>query len=324
METPTKMPTIAILDDLPSHMPSLFQLDDFAILVLMCSTLSLTVRDTFQSQNSSNIPPWDCRSNFAHIGSMMMTFESIHTPGCDDLGTYISDRFGTYEGFDRQRVGHFIWARAVYHLCGCLLYHPANIRRHRKTQAHFFPAIFARELLDRCREHAVQLTNILEILRAVGCCARGSFLGYAATCATSVHLIYAHSLTPHVATQAKLCSDMCLSFLEHLPIRWPNHNMMAVSLKTFNIDEQSARVLVDPSPTALQVEIDQAQIEQVWDIIDYAWLTDQARQSQVALSPFPSGLGAQFNDWTTFLDNPMMENDEPSIYTSQADTMREK
>lgn len=321
METPTKMPTIALFEDLPSNIPALMQLDDFAILVLMCSTLSLTVRDTFQ-KSLSTIPPWDHRSNFSQISSMMMTFESIHLAGSDDLGAYVSNRFGTYEGFDRQRVGHFIWARAVYHLCGCLLYHPVNLRRYRKAHCPYFPTTFARELLDRCREHAIQLTNILETLRAVGCCARGSFLGYVGTCAVSVHLIFALSPNPQIATQAKLCSDMCLGFLEHLPVRWPNHGLMAASLKSFSIDAKSAHLLMDPSPTAVESEIDSAQIEQLWDIIDYGWLTDRTRHSQAALSPFASGLSAQIPDWTTFLDSHMGENEVPSFYMTQADLTR--
>jgi hypothetical protein len=127
----------------------------------------------------------------------------------------------------------------------------------------------------------------------------------------------------HIATQAQLCLDMCLSFLEHLPVRWPNHGMMASSLRAFDIDAQSARLLIDPSPAAVEVEIDTAKIEQVWDIIDYGWLTDQARQGQTTLSPVPSGLDTQVSDWTAFLDSQMVENHVSSFYMTQPDLMRE-
>jgi hypothetical protein len=99
--------------------------------------------------------------------------------------------------------------------------------------------------------------------------------------------------------------------------------MMASSLKAFNIDPQSARLLIDPSPAAVEVEIDTAQIEQVWDIIDYGWLTDRSRQGQTTPSPFPSGLDTQVSDWTAFLDSQMVENDASSFYMTQTDLMTE-
>ncbi|KAK9438397.1 hypothetical protein VB005_07957 [Metarhizium brunneum] len=321
METPTKLPTIALVKDLPSNMAELVRLDDFAILVLMCSALSLTVRETFQ-QNASKIPPWDCRSNFAQISSILMTFENIHTTGADHLGPYISARFGTYEGFDRQRVGHFIWARAVYHLCGSLLCHPVSLRRYRKSQGASFPTTFARELLDRCREHATQLSNMLETLRSAGCCARGSFLGYVATCAASVHHIFALSPTPHIAARANACLEMCLGFLEHLPARWPNYGMMATSLRALSIDGRSARLLIDSSPAAVEEDIDPVEIEHLWNSIDYGWMTDRARQSETASSLSPPGLDVQIGDWTTFLDGQMGDNDMSSFYVTQAELMR--
>ncbi len=318
MEMDTDMPSIALVQDLPSNRSALLKLDHFALLVLICSTLSLTVRDTFQ-ETPSTVPPWDCRSKFAEISSLIMSFENTLTAGSDDLEAYITSRFSTYEGFDRQRVGHFVWTRAVYHLCGSLLYHPVNLRRHRIAQGHDFPKTFARELLDRCKEHASQLSNILQTLRATGCCARGSFLGYVGTCAISIHQIYAHSPDSHVATQAKLCSDMCLSFLEHVPVRWPNHGMMAASLKAFNMDAERARLLIDPSPHVVDVEIESAHIEQLWNIIDYGWLTDPAHQNYASPSPFSYGLDAQIVDWTSFLDSQMGEDGISSTCMTQPD-----
>lgn len=300
METPEKTPTLAVFQDLPSSAPVIRQLDHFAILVLMCSMLGLAVRDTFQ-QKPVALPAWDCRSDFAKIGSIIMSFESMHATSADGLGAYIADRFGTYEGFDRQRVGHFIWARGVYHLCGCMLYHPVNMHRHRQTHGADFPATFTRECLGRCQEHAAQLTNILQTLQTMGCCARGSFLGYLAACAASIHQLYIYSPNQDVAARAVASSGTCLGVLEQGPVCWPNHNLMAAALKDLDTDPRLARLLIDPSQVVVDAEADAAQIDGLWQVIDYGVLSDSKRKSPGLLPAFPSSLGPGM-DWAFFED----------------------
>lgn len=291
--------TLSAFQGLPSDVTIIKGLDHFAILVVMCATLDLTVRETFQ-RNSTTPPSWDCRSNFAKIGSIIMSCESMHAAGANQLSLYLGDKFGTYDGFDRQRAGHFIWARGVYHLCGCMLYHPVNLHRHRQTHGRDFPSTFAREALDRCQVHAAQLTDILQTLQTTGCCARGSFLGYLAACAASVHQLYIHSPNQETATQAAVASGTCFAFLEHQPIFWPNYSFMASALRDCDIDARLARILIDPSELVLGSEADSLQLDALGHIIDYGWLSDAGRMSSAIVPPFPSDIGADLGDWIFF------------------------
>lgn len=307
METPEDMMTLSAFQGFFSDVTLLKKLDHFAILVVMCATLDLTVREIFQQNLSSTPPAWDCRSNFARIVSIMMSCESMHAIGANQLGTYLADTFGTYEGYDRQRVGHFIWARGVYHLCGTMLYHPVNLRRHRQFHGQDFPSTFAREALDRCQVHAAQLTSILQTLQSTGCCARGSFLGYFAACAASVHQLYIYSSNQDVATQAAVSSGICFGFLEQRPVLWHNYSLMASALRECSIDTRLTRVLINPSEVVVESEADSAQLECLWRIIDYGWLSDAGRRGSTPIPPYPSDIGADIGDWV-FFDNQMGDN----------------
>jgi hypothetical protein len=102
------MPTLAALRNL-SNYESWSWIDGFAWLVVMCSLMSQCMKTFLQSDNAS-VPIWDNQNDFSKASSFMMSFEAMHTAGASQLETYISEQFGTYEGYDRQRVGHFVWA----------------------------------------------------------------------------------------------------------------------------------------------------------------------------------------------------------------------
>lgn len=302
MEAPSDAPTLALMREIPGNLQALKDLDNFAILVLMCSTLGMTVRDTFQ-QDQAKIPCWDCRSNFAQISSLMMSFEAIHTNGSGSLDMHIVEKFGTHEGYNRQRVGHFIWARGVYHLYGCLLYHPVNLYGSRLAHGSDFPLSFAKECLDRCSRHAAHLTGMLQTVLTTDCCARGSFLGYMATCASSIHKIYIHSPDQAVSSKAKTSLDVCQRFLEHQPIRWVNYTMMATAVREFDIDPTLARVLIDPLYVATEFRAEPSQLDAIWNIIDYGLLTevdDKKQRGSVGLSPLSAALEPVINRWSVY------------------------
>lgn len=225
MEAPGQMPTLAVLKELPD-LSSCKTVDHFATLVLMSSTLGRTVRCSLQRTSSKPLPPWDCRSDFAKINSILFSFENLQTAEAHQLPTVIATRFATYEGHDRQKVGPFIWSRGVYHLCGCLLNHPLLLASYRQRHRADMPATFAKETLLRGQQHAAHLTALLDTVQTQRCCARGSFLGYLATVALSIHRLYQHSPDAADRARANALSQTCLDFLEQPPSCWKNYHRM--------------------------------------------------------------------------------------------------
>lgn len=201
------------------------RLDGFAVLVIMCSLMNICMKSLLQDLRPT-MPCWDHRSDLSKTSSILMSFESMHSTGEVDLNAYICETFGTYEGYDRQRAGHFVWARGQYNICGVMLYHPFTLYKHRQACDPNFPPTFAREILSRCCHHLSQLTQVLQVVQSSGCCARGSFLGYFAASAAFLHKMFMHSDKEEVATQAKQSLQTCMSFLEQPPICWPNYHSM--------------------------------------------------------------------------------------------------
>ncbi|CZT24275.1 uncharacterized protein RCC_09995 [Ramularia collo-cygni] len=284
-------PTLAILQT-PWQSDSIQHMG-FSVLILMTSLLGRTV--TYTSRNeTANVPCWDPRSGFAEISSILMSFESMYGAVSGDLTKHINDLYGTYEGYDRQRVGHFIWSRALYHFCGAMLYRPHHLYKHRRNWKNNFPDSFARGALDQCRHHIAQITNVLETVRKTGCCARGSSLGYIASCAASMHKIFLHSPDETIASQAACGLDTCLQFLQQPPLAWPNYSMMIKAVKEFDLDHELAKHLVDPQlPPSIHIE--KSQLEKLQSMLDYAWLSDRSRGIDTA--PTTAGSVGDQGDW---------------------------
>jgi hypothetical protein len=218
------MPALAALRD-HSNFESRSRIDGFAGLVMMCS-LMIRCMKTFFRGDKVTVPIWDHSSDFSRTSSLLMSFETMHTAGEHQLDTYIAEQFGTYEGYDRQRAGHFVWARGIYHLCGVLLYHPLTLYRDRHACVLGFPPTFASETLSRYQNHLTGMTDIIKTVQSTGCCARGSFLGYLAAVAAFFHKTSTCSTNEEKSSRGKESLDACLNFLEQTPVYWPNHRTM--------------------------------------------------------------------------------------------------
>ncbi|KAK3653873.1 hypothetical protein LTR56_004283 [Elasticomyces elasticus] len=242
-----------------------------------------------------------------------MSFESMHTSGEADLKAYIKDSFGTYEGFDRQKVGHFVWARGMYHLCGLMLYHPLTLYRHRLAYGQGFPTTFAREIMSRCRNHLARLTDLLAMVLSTGCCARGSFLGYMAAQAAIAHKLFSHSLDQDVATRSHTSLVTCTQFLIQPAVCWASNNTMAAAVNDYDIEPDLAQCLIDvASPPML--ELKSTQMDRLRGIVDYAWLSDSDRAKFLGGTP-AFNFDASVGDWPT-----QFGFDDPSSFFMVAST----
>jgi hypothetical protein len=223
-EVSEETPTLEILEKLPD-ISGCRTLDHFALTILAASILGHVVRYSLQQTSSLGFPPWDSRSDYAKTMSMLLSFESLLTPGDDTYSSAIRSRLTTPSGIDRQRAGHFILSRGLYQLCCCLLNHPLLMRRGLKRYQETYPHSFLREALRRCQEYAGQMTMILSTVQETSCCACGSFLGYFAVVAGTVHQLYQHSKNEFERALAIPSIETCLGFLEHQP-RWEHYPRM--------------------------------------------------------------------------------------------------
>jgi len=239
----TNVPQLAVSRD-SFDFESRARLDGFAVLVIMCSLMDRCMRSLLRDVKITT-PCWDHRSDFSATSSMLMSFESLHSAGQHDLAAHITEKFGTYEGYDRQKAGHFVWARGMYHLCGIMLYHPLTLYKQRQACNQHFPATFAREILSRCHHHLGQVMQVLTTVQSIGCCARGSFLGYLVTAAASLHKIFLHSSSNDVAIRATQSLDQCMNFLNQPPICWQNYQTMVSIVHTRSTISSTSSERVD-------------------------------------------------------------------------------
>ncbi|CAK1360237.1 unnamed protein product [Cercospora beticola] len=98
-------PTLAVLDK-PWQSETAQSLDNFAISALTASLLGRTVKIS-SLEDIPTVPCWDPQSGFAKLSSLLMSFESRHATGSENPTQHINELYGTYEGYDRQRVGSF-------------------------------------------------------------------------------------------------------------------------------------------------------------------------------------------------------------------------
>ena len=218
-------PALEVLEKLPD-ISDCQDLDHFALLTLAASILGRVVRYSLQQTSSLGLPPWDSRSDYAKIMSILLSFESLLATEDGMYSSTIRSTLTTPSGVDVQRAGHYIWSRGVYQLCCCLLNHPLLLRRYLKPYQRTYPHSFLREALRRCQDCASQLTMILSTVQETGCCAYGSFLGYFAVVAGTVHQLYIHSRNDFEKALALSSKDTCLQFLENKPLRWEHYPRM--------------------------------------------------------------------------------------------------
>ena len=223
-----RSPTLAVIKDLPD-VSVCKSLDHFAQLVLVASILGRIERYNLQQSAMKTSPPWDFRSDFAKISTMVLSFETLLSIGDNDLATLIRKYFGNEQAYEKPRIGHLIWSRGLYHLTCCLLHHPFFLYRHLEHHKEIFPRSFALASLRHCKEHAEKLTTILRFIHETDCCARGSFLGYLAVVAGSVHKLYEHSQDMTQKARSGRLSQQCLDFLEQGPVCWGNYPRMVSS-----------------------------------------------------------------------------------------------
>jgi hypothetical protein len=225
-DTNTDQQTLAAIHEIPDT-PVLEKTDHFALTVFAVSALAYVTQWAFKPRATGSHLPWDSRSEFVRIQGILLSFES-YSNACDGNFAEVLDRHFVFHGsLDEAMACHFIYSHVVYHVNQCLLHHPFLLRQQLKTLKVKVPVGFLRSAVLKSREHAVQLTGILQILQRRGCRIHPSFYGYAAVIAGVIHrLHFTKTLHSAANTEGEDLWRACLAFLDQEHIRWESYKRM--------------------------------------------------------------------------------------------------
>ncbi|KIX04368.1 uncharacterized protein Z518_05236 [Rhinocladiella mackenziei CBS 650.93] len=294
-------------------------LDHFAMLVLMASTLGRFARFSLKHAANNTHVPWDPRSKFYNVHSSLLHFESLSPCMLASVADILRTNF-TFNGqVDKQRAGHFIFSHALFHLNHCLLNHPFILLRLFDPCQAQIPLSFVQEALDRCHKHATELLDLLRDAHQCGPVVHLSFYGYCALVSGVIQRLYASHTSHDIARASSEKVQASMSFLEGKPARWAIFRRMKNLLQNFNPDANTARALTNPVSLSQKTPIADRTI--LWELLDYARLVEmnnlypvlnsvsalppaEMMQEPVIMPPTSNGTntnpeGLRFNDHVT-------------------------
>ncbi|CAK4033725.1 Fungal specific transcription factor domain-containing [Lecanosticta acicola] len=260
-------PTLeAVIDDptAPNHQ----NLDYFAMTVTMASALGRFIRMAMKRTPKSHVVPWDPRSPYYEVHSILLHFESLSPCAVSTVTETLQYQF-TFDGaVDKQRAGHFLYSHAMFHLIHCLLNHPFILHHILQPCMAPVPLSWVQEALTRCHKHATELLALLHDAQQYGRLVQSSFYGYCALAAGVIHRLYESHEDPATAAASRDRSWAALAFLDAKPVRWPSFANMALSLRSFKPDMDTAKALTNAMALAQKATIKDGNV--LWTLLDYA------------------------------------------------------
>jgi Fungal specific transcription factor domain len=205
---------------------NLLNLAPFARVIVTVTILGRCAQYVLQGLNlRSEKPPWDAGSDYASINSSLLDFESrakLHRP----LQEVFAEHCVISDHLDRYSAEHLVFSYALYHLSQCLLNHHFLLRRRLINYAAKVPLTFSSHISVTCREHAQQLTRLMENARNLGCELRSSFFGYCALIAGTINALHQYSTHEHIRQESMLGLAMNTLFLQNHVQYWKNAELM--------------------------------------------------------------------------------------------------
>lgn len=201
-------------------------LDYFAWTVVMACTLGKFIRFRLVRASRTIHAPWDSRSAYYTIHSMLLHYESHSPLTYATLSELLDNQLDDDTFTNRPRAGHLVFTQALFHLNHCLLNHPFTLYNVFQRTSLPVPPSFTREALQRCRSHAAQLLDIIHEAQACGRLAETSFYGYCAMLSGITFRLYERHEDGSVASVATERVNAALLYLERRPVRWQFHPHM--------------------------------------------------------------------------------------------------
>lgn len=198
-----------------------------ALVVLVACILGRSAQHSIHecSKGETWLPPWDSKSEFATIYSVLLQLEARFELG-GSINEAIQRNCLPGGGPDMQIVGSLIFAKAIFHTSQCILHHPFLLSLQLKSNGLKAPASFLSRALQTCREHACSMSELLSDSSRAGCTAFYSFIGYCATVASGIHTLFLNSTDIYIHQKAVECMKYDKAFLEQFSPFWAHGKTM--------------------------------------------------------------------------------------------------
>ena len=214
------------LEDFAHRVPSSpKQWSPLATVIAVAHTLGRGAQYMVQQLNlRSRDPPWDSNSDFAGILSDLHYLESLlevqRSPR--DLVAEWTSPDGR---IDQQCAGPAIFARALFHLCYCLLHHPFLLRKRLDMCQRAAPGSFLSRAFDTAWEHSKAMVDLLDEVQRAGAIAHTPFYGYCTLVAGSIAALHLDRSLEWERTEAALILKRSKKILQEIK-SWKNASLM--------------------------------------------------------------------------------------------------
>lgn len=220
-----KMPT---LDQILSAGDSTtFHPGHLALVVLVACIVGRCAQHSIHesSKDESWLPPWDSKSDFATIYSVLLQLETQFEMG-ESISEALHRNCLQEERLDMRIAGPLVFSHALFHASQCILHHPFLLSLQLKRKGIKAPPSFLTRALQTCREHACSLSELLRQSTRAGCTVYYSFMGYCATLAGGIHTMFVMNADVSIRQQARDCLLSDTAFLEEFSSIWGNGKEM--------------------------------------------------------------------------------------------------
>ncbi|KAL5317010.1 hypothetical protein ACEPPN_016063 [Leptodophora sp. 'Broadleaf-Isolate-01'] len=276
--------------------PASEDLSNFSLVVLTASVLGRCAQHSIHQnlRGESRLPPWDSKSLFATINSVLLQLEMRFELG-SSLAECISRMCNEDDSVDMQVAGPVIFARALFRTCQCLLHHPLLLHQQSRVFGTKPPLSFWNRAIQTCRENASSLSELLRDVQAAGYVTTYSFMGYCATVAASIHTMYFHDNDPTIRQKASQFYQTDIVFLKTLSQTWKNAEWMLLGLDNLAAQSALSATLLGPDPDWEAFDSDQMEILRA--TLDYNTMSQPPKDSTI---PHKSIVPSPWNPFTNF------------------------
>lgn len=126
-----------------------------------------------------------------------------------------------------------MFARALFHLCQCLLYHPFLLKQRLESLGARPPLSFVTQAFDGCKAAALAMCEMMDEVKRLECEAISTyydpFYGYCTMVAGTIHALFLHSSDKHIVDISTSSFASSMRNLEELSLYWKSSSLMVRS-----------------------------------------------------------------------------------------------
>uniref|UniRef100_A0A093V564 Putative transcriptional regulatory protein n=1 Tax=Talaromyces marneffei PM1 TaxID=1077442 RepID=A0A093V564_TALMA len=285
-------------------------LGNFSSAVLMASAASRATQYAFRDEIES-LPPWDHKSEYGTIQSTLFLFTSQMRRRFSG-STMQQQDFLTNGKLDQRKVGHFLLARAFFHLTNCMLNHPFLLAL-KLRKCHFsIPPSWLRGSRHECFVHSLALSDLLVQAKALNC-GITAFFCYCVMVAGSIQVLFLDAEDPTTQARARECVQRCKRYLDEVAPYYKIAESFATGLQNFLCQSTKYRTILKSYPFA--DDLSPTDINILRSVVDFgvmSTITSSNSPLNLSSSPADDEPSPDYSMWLHLEDTPetssMMNN----------------